>query len=425
MKWNNAEEAASRLAAIVNSSDDAIVSKTLDGIVQSWNRGAELIFGYTAAEAVGQHIKLIIPEDRWAEEEHVLASLRRGEKIDHFETVRRAKDGRLIDISLTVSPVRDSQGRIIGASKIARDITARKRAVEALRESEDRSRQMAEKLEQLNTVLETRVAERTGDLLRSMAEREELQEQLLQAQKMESIGTLASGVAHDFNNLLNIILSHASVIRSNLGNPTNVNENLGIIEETVARGTGVVQQLMVFGRKDGKFESVALNAIVQKICNLIKEIFPRGIVTTLDVDHSVGTIQSNETQLHQVLLNLCLNARDAMPTGGEISIRTDSISGEKLRPRMPDAKAERYAVIHVADTGTGMDDATRRRIFEPFFTTKDSGQGSGLGLAVVYGIVQNHGGFIEVTSQLGQGTTFTIYLPATAEQSSSGESSQT
>jgi PAS domain S-box-containing protein len=302
------EELAARLAAIVNSSDDAIVSKTLDGIIQSWNRGAELIFGYSAAEAVGQHITLIIPEDRRAEEDQVLASLRRGEKIDHFETVRRAKDGRLVDISLTVSPVIDSQGRIIGASKIARDITARKRAAEALRESEERFRHMAdnapvmiwvsdksgssvylnklwyditgqtqlegsglgwlnalhpedyalirdtfisagekrdlirvehrlrgkdgnyhwvvnaaasrfganseflgyigsiieiderkqaeealkrqEQSDQLNALLEARVAEKTGDLLCSMADRERLQGQLLQAQKMESIGTL-------------------------------------------------------------------------------------------------------------------------------------------------------------------------------------------------------------------------------------------
>jgi two-component system, NtrC family, sensor kinase len=139
-----ADEAAFRLAAIVNSSDYAIVSKTLDGIIQSWNPGAELIFGYTAAEVVGQHIALIIPQDRQAEEEQVLASLRRGKKIDTFETVRRAKDGRLIDISLSVSPIIDSQGHIIGATKIARDITARKRAAAALRESEERFRHMAD-----------------------------------------------------------------------------------------------------------------------------------------------------------------------------------------------------------------------------------------------------------------------------------------
>jgi PAS domain S-box-containing protein len=540
----DAEKVALRLAAIVNSSDDAIVSKTLDGIIQSWNRGAEMIFGYTAAEAVGQHITLIIPQDRLAEEEHVLASLRRGEKIDHFETVRRAKDGRLVEISLTVSPIIDSHGRIIGASKVARDITARKRASEALQESEERFRHMAdhapvmiwvsdrsgssvylnklwyditgqtqleasgfgwlnalhpgdyalirdtflsggekrdvfrlehrlrgkdgnyhwvvnaaaprfgahseflgyigsiieiderkqaeetlkraqEQSDQLNALLEARVAEKTGDLLRSLAERERLQGQLLQAQKMESIGTLASGVAHDFNNLLNIILAHASVIRSDYRNSTAVGENLAIIEETVARATGVVQQLMLVGRKsDDKFQPLALNAVVDKISKLVKEIFPRTIATTLDLDRSLGTILGNETQIHQIFLNLCLNARDAMPDGGQISIRTDTMTGERLRPHIPDAKADSYAVIRVTDTGSGMDEETRRRVFEPFFTTKGAGQGSGLGLAVVYGIVQSHRGFIEVASQRGQGTTFSIYLPTNSEQSSSSESSK-
>jgi signal transduction histidine kinase len=221
------------------------------------------------------------------------------------------------------------------------------------------------------------------------------------------------------------MLAHASVIRSNLGNPTAVGENLAIIEETIARASGVVQQLMLLGRKsDAKFQRFPLNTVVDKIGKLIKEIFPRTITATLDLDRSLGTILGNENQIHQILLNLCLNARDAMPDGGQISITTNTIKGEKLRPQIAEAKAECYAVIKVTDTGSGMDDETCHRIFEPFFTTKGAGQGSGLGLAVVYGIVQNHGGFIEVISQLGQGTTFTLYLPTDSGQSASTESSQ-
>jgi two-component system cell cycle sensor histidine kinase/response regulator CckA len=234
---------------------------------------------------------------------------------------------------------------------------------------------------------------------------------------MESVGTLASGVAHDFNNLLNIIMGHTSIIRSSFTNAAAVRENLAIIEETVARAAGVVQQLMLMGRKgDKKFQAVALNSIIQKISGLIKETFPRTVAVRLNLDHSVGAIHSNENQLHQVLLNLCLNARDAMPEGGEISITTDRMPGQSLRVSIPSARAERYAVIKVADTGRGMDYETCQRIFEPFFTTKAVGEGTGLGLAVVYGIVQNHGGFIDVASQLGQGTTFSIYLPMNHEQ---------
>ncbi|HEU4342015.1 MAG TPA: PAS domain S-box protein, partial [Candidatus Binatia bacterium] len=187
----HAEEAKARLAAIVESSDDAIVSKDLDGIITSWNRGAERLFGYTAQEAIGQPVTMLMPPERFDEEPGILQRIRRGESIEHYETVRRRKDGTLLDISLTVSPITDAQGRILGASKIARDITGRKKA--------------EEELQQLMQDLERRVAVRTAELqqanaalLRDMEERKKLETQLLHAQKMESIGILAGGIAHDF-----------------------------------------------------------------------------------------------------------------------------------------------------------------------------------------------------------------------------------
>ena len=260
--------------------------------------------------------------------------------------------------------------------------------------------------------LERVVADRTADLVRTIAERERLQEQLLQAQKMESIGTLASGIAHDFNNLLNIISSYAGLMRLDRENPARVSEDAGIIEETVRRGANLVQQLMSVARKSvTKLEPVRLNSVIEKLSGLLAETFDKTIRITLDLEPGLPAINGDENQLHQILLNLCLNARDAMPEGGRISFRSETVLGKELRCRQPEAAAERYASISVIDRGEGIDEAIQRRIFEPFFTTKPIGQGSGIGLAVVYGLVKNHGGFIEVQSQIGSGTRFSLYLP--------------
>ena len=269
-----------------------------------------------------------------------------------------------------------------------------------------------EELQKLNADLETRVSERTADLRRTIAERERLQDQLLQAQKMKSVGTLASGVAHDFNNLLNIILSYSTIMRLDGKNPATVSESAAVIEETVRRGATLVQQLMTLGRKsETNFEPVGLNSVAEKLASLLTETFSKMIVITLDLERGIPAINGDENQLHQTLLNLCVNARDAMPEGGRISLKTETVPGKELRRRVPEAEAEHYVSISVRDSGSGMDEATQRRIFEPFFTTKPVGQGTGLGLAVVYGIVKNHGGFIEVKSQIGNGTTLCIYLP--------------
>ena len=305
------------------------------------------------------------------------------------------KDGSALNITLTISPVKGADGRISGASKVARDITERKRA--------------QEDLQKLNADLENRVADRTAELRRSIAERERLQDQLLQAQKMESLGTLASGVAHDFNNLLTIILGHATTMRVDSKNPASISEGAAVIEETVRRAASLVQQLLTLGRKtETKFEPVRLNSLAEKLANLLTKTFTKTIIITLDLEPGLPAINGDENQLHQTLLNLCVNARDAMPEGGRISLKTETVSGTDLRRHVPEAAAERYVSISVTDRGIGMDDATQRRVFEPFFTTKPVGEGTGLGLAVVYGIVKNHDGFIEVNSKLGHGTTFCV-----------------
>jgi PAS domain S-box-containing protein len=531
-----ADAATASLAEIVNSSDDAIIGKDLNGVITNWNKSAERLFGYTAQEAIGQPITMLIPPDRQDEEPEILARLKRGERVDHFETVRVSKAGSLLEISLTISPIKDATGRVIGASKIARDITKRKEAEEALRRAmefdeavmsnmgeglytvdkqglvtkmnpaaekllgwtieelrgkkmhdvthykhpdgspfpaeecaglqvmregkalkdfEDtfirkdgrlfpvsysssplRNRdgeivglvvvfqditernQAQETLRQNQAQLENRVAERTtalqqvnAALSRDMEERKKLEEQLLQSQKMESIGVLAGGIAHDFNNILNIIQGYAFVLRGHTTQDKETSESLTIIDETVHRGSALVQQLLTLARKSTtKVESVNVNGLVEGLITLITQTFPKTIELSLALEADLPSIMADKNQIEQALLNLCVNARDAMSDGGRLSFKTQSIEGETLQG-LDDTLDGHYVCIEVSDTGVGMDESTRKRIFEPFFTTKNTGHGTGLGLSVVYGIVKNYNGFVNVESKPESGTSFRLYFP--------------
>jgi PAS domain S-box-containing protein len=407
-----AEEARATLAAIVESSDDAIISNDLNGIITSWNTGAKRLFGYTAEEMIGQPILRIIPPERREEETNILTRLRRGEQIEHYETVRLSRDGRRIDLSLTVSPIRNSEGKIIGASKIARDISNRKRAEELLSRAKN-------DLLKANEELERRVQERTADLeqahaalLKNIEEQKGLEEQLRQAQKMESIGTLAGGIAHDFNNVLNIIRGYATLASRRSSADPQIVESMQIINEEINRGAAVVRQLLTLARKtETLLARTDANRVVSTVSELIKQTFPKIIEVTLDLNRALPPVLADSNQLSQALLNICVNARDAMPAGGALAFTTAVIDGSQLQHRHPDATAKPYVCIAVRDTGTGMAEGVRQRIFEPFFTTKGFGEGTGLGLAMVYGLIKNHNGFIDVESELHRGTTFRLYLP--------------
>jgi PAS domain S-box-containing protein len=405
-----AEEARLRLVAIVESSDDAIISKDLSGIITSWNRGAERLFGYAAEEIIGKPVNTLIPPERYDEEPRILEQIRRGERIDHYETVRRRKDGGLIEISLTVSPIRDPEGRIIGASKIARDITARRQAEAALRQSKD-------ELARANEELERRVQERTAELeranaalLRDMEEQKRLEEELRQAQKMESVGTLAGGIAHDFNNILNIIKGYAALIGRHPSAKDGIADGLKVIDETIERGASLVRQLLTLARKtEARLTLTDGNDLIRGLSNVLKQTFPKQISISMQLDTRLPAVIADPNQLSQVILNLCVNARDAMPAGGKLSLKTRLVDGRELQDAA--CRGTRYACIEVCDTGIGMNENVRNRVFEPFFTTKGIGEGTGLGLAIVYGIVKNHNGFVDVKSEVGQGTTFRVYLP--------------
>lgn len=245
-----------------------------------------------------------------------------------------------------------------------------------------------------------------------ITERKFLEVQLRQSQKMESLGTLAGGIAHDFNNILQIILVNTQSLRRGNLEAQKLHQVLEINTGAVKRGASLVQQILTFARKtDVSFESLNLNSLLQELVNMLKETFPKTIVFSTSLEKQLPLIIADYNQIHQVLLNLCVNARDAMPEGGTLCVSTNTVDGSELSKQYPEAKDEHYACISVTDSGHGMDEPTRHRIFEPFFTTKEKGKGTGLGLAVVYGIVKTHRGFIDVKSQRGAGTTFSCFMP--------------
>jgi two-component system CheB/CheR fusion protein len=277
--------------------------------------------------------------------------------------------------------------------------------------------QIERQRQEFSRELEEKVSERTGELeqanraiLQDMEERKRLEDQLRQSQKMESMGTLAAGIAHDLNNILNIIQGYTSVLLPD-SKSDEITESVEAITETTQRAAALVQQLLTLARKtETKLESINANTLIDGLGHLMKETFPRNIELTLDLAPRLPSIMADSNQITQVLLNLCVNARDAMPDGGRLALKTDVVDGKALEA-YGDPKAEEYVLIEVTDTGTGMDESIRSRIFEPFFTTKQTGQGTGLGLAVVYGIVKSHDGLVHVKSEPMGGTSFLLYLP--------------
>jgi len=361
-------DTARRLAAIVETSEDAIIGKTLQGIVTSWNRGAERLFGYSANEMIGSPIARLIPPDRVHEMQQILARIGAGDKVEHFETVRIRKDGRPLTVSLTVSPIRDEEGHIVGASKIARDITHER----------------------------------------------QLEMTLRQTQKMEAVGRLAGGVAHDFNNLLTVILGYAATIKGKLDFEDPLQPAVAEILRAADQAASLTGQLLTFGRKQVTQTRVFdLSGLVQDMKNMLQRLIGEDIDLAVIADADPCLVKADSSHLTQVLMNLAINARDAMPGGGKLTIETHTVLRELEDLRRHGVRpAGRYTILAVTDTGAGIDAETQAHMFEPFFTTKDSGKGTGLGLATVYGIVQQHNGWIDVYSEPGHGATFKVYFPS-------------
>jgi PAS domain S-box-containing protein len=601
------EIASLRLAAIVESSDDAIIGKDLNSIVTSWNRGAEKIFGYTAREMVGSSIMKLIPADRRDEENQILGKIKVGESVEHFETLRQTKDGRLITVSVTASPIKDASGKPIGVSKVARDITERKQAEQArlaleeryralfeyapdgiviadpeshyidanssicrmlgytrdeliglhasdivvhseiqqiepalkiikskadyhrewqfrrkdssvfaaeviaaampdgnllgmIRDITDRKRDQEQIAEQAallekardailvcdlrGTVLfwnngaeqiygwtrqETmgrniveflyadskkfkefnelilRQGEWSGELQHftrdkreisvesrmtlirdneglpksvlaintDITDRKSIEAQLMRAQRMESIGTLAGGIAHDLNNILSPIILSIGVLKA-ISDQPQAGRMLEIIETSAKRGSDIVRQVLSFARGvESQKTLVQPKHLLKDLENIIKDTFPKDIRLQFSAPSEAWTILGDPTQMQQILLNLCVNARDAMPNGGNLTVAVEnSLLDEQYATMHIEAKPGRYVIISITDSGSGIPREHLDKIFMPFFTTKDLNKGTGLGLSTVMAIVKSHDGFVNVYSEPGKGSTFKVYLPA-------------
>lgn len=357
-----------RLAAIVDSSADAIIGKDLDGVIASWNKGAEHIYGYTAEEVLGKSITIIVPKDQPDEIPAILAKIRNGRSIEQHEAIRVAKDGRRLNVSLSVSPIRDSDGRIVGASAIGRDITEQKRA----------------------------------------------EDQLRQAQKMEAVGRLAGGIAHDFNNILGVISACSEFLRDRVEKGSQAAQFVDNLRKAAERGASLTRQLLVFSRKQViKPQVLNLNDRLTEVSKLLRPLMGDDVEIVISASADTVFVEADPGQLDQVVMNLAVNARDAMPRGGKLFLETSTMEFDDAFAGLHEPMTSgKYVLLAVSDNGIGMDQATVERIFEPFFTTKEIGKGTGLGLATVYGIVKQAGGFVWVYSEPGRGTTFKVYLPS-------------
>ena len=372
------EEAQSRLAAIVELSDDAIIGEHRDGKISAWNRGAERLYQYTAEEIVGRPVATLSPPDRQAEHSDFLRGVCAGESFFQFETVHVRKDGVPVEVALTISPVRGPAGLIAGATIMARDLTEIRRTQAALRRS---------------------------------------QEQLRHAQKMEAVGRLAGGIAHDFNNLLSVILSYTTMVVDELNDGDPLRQDLEQVHKAAERASELTRQLLAFSRKQVlQPRPLDLNGIIHTMESMLRRIVGEDIQLSCLTTPQLGSVMADRGQIEQVIMNLVVNARDAMPDGGRLTIETGEVELDAAYCASHlDTAPGHYVMLAISDTGVGMSPETQLHAFEPFSTTKETGQGTGLGLATVFGVVKQSGGSVWLYSEVGKGTTFKIYLPRVDE----------
>ena len=620
------DEERSRLAAIVESSSDAIFSKDLDGTILTWNAGAAGLYGYAATEVIGRHAALLIPPDRPNEFGDLMQKIRAGERVEAHETVRQRKDGTRFQVALTISPVKDASGAVVGAATIARDVSDRHRAEQALlesarfgeqiirsaregiavfdrdlryivwnpfleestgmpasevlgrrpleafpmaagtpvveaitraldgettttpdtlfeirgrrywnyshvsplrdsagtivgvmvmahdvsarREAEEALRQQGERLllavegaalgtwhwdvatgeliwsdrcyalwgiapatpidfdwfrttlhpddrERFDAAVRGALAGSAYDLelrihwpdgsehwiavrgqayhdaegrptrmegvAREITEQKRLEEQLRQAQKMDAVGRLAGGVAHDFNNLLGVILGYGELLLRRMPADDASRPKVEEILKAGERAAGLTRQLLAFSRKQVLQPKVLdLAAVVTETSRMLVRLIGEDIKLVTATKEGLGRVKADPGQLEQILMNLAVNARDAMPGGGSLTIETSLADLDEAYASLNGIPAGRYCLLSVSDTGSGMTRQTLSHIFEPFFSTKAEGRGTGLGLATVYGIVKQSGGHISVESEPDHGTTFRIFLPSVTEIAAAG-----
>jgi PAS domain S-box-containing protein len=482
-------ERESLFSAVVESSNDAIITKALDGTITGWNRAAERLFGFTKAEAVGKPIHIIVPPDRQPEVQDILARVARGERIEHYETARVRKDGGHVDVSLSISPIRSNTGEIVGASKFARDITESKRTQAALNQEIEERRRIFETSQDLilvtdtagnfiqvspssmailgyqpeemigqsavgfihaddleNTRNEMRSARRGRQIRnfearyvhkdghpvkltwmgtwsepvrrhffigRDLTEKEAAEAQIRQAQKMDAVGQLTGGVAHDFNNILTVITGTIGMLSDAVADKPELATIARMIDEAADRGANLTKHLLAFARKQPlQPREIDVNALVLETAKLLHPTLGEHIQIAPLLDNDAWTAMVDPNQLSTAILNLAINARDAMPNGGKLALETGNVYLDDAYAAMhSEVTVGHHVMIAVSDTGTGISPENLERVFDPFFTTKETGKGTGLGLSMVFGFVKQSGGHIKIYSELGHGTTVKLYLP--------------
>lgn len=492
-------------ASILKHSQDAILTLSPDGRISTWNPAAERLFGYSAAEAIGQDINLIISEDRVKVTKQFMRRVLNGEEVPPAEVICRRKGGTLINVRMVHSGSPDDKGRIGAILLIGHDVTKDKIAERQIRETNDlltaifdgtsdvvtlkdkdgtfllvnrafcelmkkdkheivgrhfrdvfpadatalidtnekevlasRKPLMFEEHFRLQgkhvAFLVTRAPRLSSDgevigtisICRDITERIEILEYVAHLQRLDAIGKLADGVAHDFNNLLMAIGSCAELIEE-MSRPQPEIEKYAIqIKNTTARGASLTQQLLALGRQQPTAPKVlTLNSVVQDTATIVKRLMGEQIQISFST-LSQWKVKVDPGHFQQVIINLCLNARDAMPDGGKLVIETsDAVIDTAYAGRHAPLQPGRYVLLTVSDTGSGMTPDVKARVFEPFFTTKAAGKGTGLGLAMVYGIVKQSDGFTYVYSEPGLGSSFKIFLPVSDSETEEPSATET
>jgi PAS domain S-box-containing protein len=368
-EWKRAEEALRKSEAIYKEfvendlTGDFIASS--DGIIKSCNSAFAKIFGFpSSTEAQGISLSSLFPSPE--NFQRLLTFIKEQKRLEYYETSLKSRDRREVYVVMNIVGKTDEDGKLTEIIGYVFDDTRR----------------------------------------------HELEKQIIQTQKMESIGILAGGIAHDFNNILGIILGYTSLLEQESEKQQISAKNLEIIRKAVERGAALVRQILTFARQtDIHAATLNINDIIKELYQMLYETFPRIIEIKTILEPDLLPVIGDQTQLHQAILNLAVNAKDAMPQGGTLTFKTSNVDGNELRRKFPNATAEQYVCVSVQDTGYGIPEEDLKKIFEPFYTTKERGKGTGLGLAVVYGVVTTHQGFIDVESIEGKGTTFSLYLP--------------